>query len=460
MSEPNLDGMSTERIHPALDFISDHAYVGQLLPCREPDGDQEKLLYLVRDDRAIIACVENILEENGLNVIFPSFSFELRWSLDGIRRFIEREEAVEPAQLFEIVKESLKTYIELPDERLYDFLALWIIGTYFFPLFNSYPYVYVGGIRESGKTKLLTLCHCIAFNSIFSGNMSTACVYRLVQDTRCSLFIDETEMLSTRYRASAFRNILLNGYKKGQRTYRNRRTPEGNFVPQSFEVYGPKMLANIEGLEDVLGSRCVTIIMKRGLNSEITNKEIDISDPLWQQVRDLFYPFLMKNWRDIRRIYSELQNDTSLLNRNWELWKPIFVLAKFFDHSNNGLYEEMKSLALEKTAESQRENSDSHEAVLVEVLLSVVDEDNFYKLSEIRVEMADRFDDGGWLSERYIGQLLRRLGFSNRRRVATGTEYFLRVSEVKDLAVRLGISVDSEVSEGSELSEGNSEGGG
>jgi len=80
--------------------------------------------------------------------------------------------------------------MELQDEKLYDFLTLWNIGTYFFPLFNSYPYVYVGGIKDSGKTKLLTLCSCIAFNSIFSGNMSQAVLYRLIQDARCCLFID------------------------------------------------------------------------------------------------------------------------------------------------------------------------------------------------------------------------------------------------------------------------------
>jgi len=456
MSEPNLDGASTEKIHPALDFTSDHAYVGQLLPWGEPEGEQEVLLSLIIDDRETIPCNQNILEENGLNIVTPSFAFELRWSLNGIKNFIEGEEAVDPAQLFELVKGSFRTYIELLDERLYVFLALWNIGTYFFPLFNTYPYVYVGGIKESGKTKLLTLCHCIAFNSVFSGNMSTAVVYRLVQDARCSMFIDETEMLSNRYRARDLRNILLSGYKKGQRTYRNRKTTNGNFVPQSFEVYGPKMLANIEGLEDVLGSRCIKIIMKRGLNREITNREVDINDLVWQQVRDLLYPFLMGNWRDIKQTYSELENDADLLNRDWELWKPIFALAKFFGGSNDGLYEEIKGLALEKIAENQGENSSSHEVVLVEALASLVDEDGFYPLRGIKDEMSGVLGNGGWLRERFVGGLLRRLGFSNKRRVGSGTEYFLRVSEVRDWALRLGISVDSE---GSELSEGNSERG-
>ena len=62
--------------------------------------------------------------------------------------------------------------------------------------------------------------------------------------------------------------------------------------------------------------------------------------------------------------------------------------------------------------------------------------------------------EGDWLTERYIGSLLRRLSFSNYKRVAAGYEYFLKVADVEDCARRLGISVHSE---GSEHSEGTTE---
>jgi len=125
-------------------------------------------------------------------------------------------------------------------------------------------------------------------------------------------------------------------------------------------------------------------------------------------------------------------------------------LAKFFDQSINGLSDKMKSLAVEKNKEIQRENSLSHEIVLVKTLSSMVKEDKYYKLSEIKKEMADHLEFGDWVNEKYVGKILRRLGFTQKRRVATGYEYFLKVSEVKEWCKRLEISVDSE---GSELSE-------
>jgi hypothetical protein len=168
-----------------------------------------------------------------------------------------KNQPVTPEEVFTEVNERFKFYIEWPEEVIHDFLTLWVIGTYFHPLFNSYPYVYVGGIKRSGKTKVLTVAAQMSFNSIFSGNMSTASLYRLIQNNRCSLFIDETEKLSNPERMQDFRNILLSGYKKGEKAYRIGKTAKDRLIPEAFEVYGPKMLANIGGLEDVLSDRCI-----------------------------------------------------------------------------------------------------------------------------------------------------------------------------------------------------------
>ena len=59
-----------------------------------------------------------------------------------------------------------------------------------------------------------------------------------------------------------------------------------------------------------------------------------------------------------------------------------------------------------------------------------------------------------WLTGRYIGRLLKRLGFITKRRVGSGTEYFLKVSDVKDMALRLGIGTAGEDSEISEVNNG------
>jgi hypothetical protein len=445
MTEPNIEPEPTF-IHPAIDFTAEHAYIGQWLLSRT-----NRVFAVIKDDQTITQFPGNQLTADGIVLTHCSACIESRWSSESITRFHRNEENdISGPQLFKDIKEKLMLYIELPDEKLYDFLTLWIAGTYFIQIFNTYPYVYVSGIFDSGKSKLLILCSCLSFNSIISANMSTATIFRLVQDERCSLFIDETDQLSQR-RAEDFRNILLSGYRKGLGAYRNRKLPDGNFVPERFEVYGPKMLANIQGLDEVLQSRCVTIIMRRASNRDISNREIEIDDPTWQRLRDKIYPFVMRNWRTIKEGYVQINNDTTLQNRDWELWKPIFVLA--LPLGGTELLARMKDLATKKAEERNIDNQETHEYILVEVLLSIVEKDGYYDLGRIKEEMAERFADNYWLTERYIGRLLRNLGFSNRRRLRTGTQYFLKYSEIRELAQRLGIGV---VSEGSEDNTGQS----
>lgn len=89
----------------------------------------------------------------------------------------------------------------------------------------------------------------------------------------------------------------------------------------------------------------------------------------------------------------------------------------------------------------------TEEQVLMETLLSLVTDDDFYKLKEIRDAMASRLDSGGWLDPRRVARLLRTLGFTETRRMAQGTEFKFEVEKVKDAARRLGVSVDSVDSE-------------
>lgn len=432
-------------IHPALDYTSTNAYVGHMLPI--PGKAPGSWLCLIRDDGAITPCKDIISGETDIQFTRSALCIPPRWSIEEILRFSKgRLATIEKDELLAKVKKTFQQYIELPDETLYDLLSLWCIGTYFFPLFNTYPYVYVGGITGSGKSKLLGLCSQICFNGILSPDMTESTVFRLIHNARSSLFFDETDDFRNRFQASNLRRLLLTGYKKGSRVIRNRRTSELDFVPEFFDVYGPKMFGNIEGLEEVLESRCIRIIMKRGSNVEITSRAVSEDDQVWQETRDLLYPFLMKNWQAVKHSYSEIKPHTALQNRSWEIWKPILSLAQFFDEA---LLQKMKSLAIGMAKEVQRDQLDSPEYVLAKVLLTLVQKDGYYMLKDIRNEMARYYDDSDWLSERSIGGMLRSLGFKNRRRRRMGFKYLLKASEVRGLAEKLGISEDSEHSEGS-----------
>ena len=487
--QPLFKGIS-RKVHPAIGVIDGRAYMGVSLPClvtvqkkrkrkrkstEEDEGlqtEEKEMPFLITSTREKILLHKEVLKQLRWRVMYKPAYFENRWSLESINAFLNGA-TVDPLEVYQDVKNAWQTYIEFQNADLYDFLTLWSIGTYFFHLFKAYPYVYFGGIKRSGKTKALTIASLICFNAVFSCNISTAALFRLIQSGRCTVLMDETEGLNNPERKQDFRSLLLSGFKKGALVYRTEKTNKERLVPEAFEVYSPKMIANIRGIEDVLEDRCIVIIMRRGKNRAIINIEPDVDDPIWQKIRDQLHIFYLTNWEKVQSIYldfgevSEVSEEVNILKtkennltaRDWELWKPILTLAKFFDvflrnftssqTTQTSLFERMLALAFKKTREKQTENmTETGDYILVETLLKLVKEDGYYKVKDIRSRMAEKFDEEQkWLDTRWVGRALKRLGFTDKRRLGTGIEYRLTVKGIKDLAERMGLTTEEDVTE-------------
>jgi len=477
--EPLLD-RDIRRISPAIDIIDGKGAVGVWIPCsittKTEDNTQQRIDYMpyfVTDDKKLIL-IDERLWKKGYVLASEPVPIEPRWAICDIRDYLTDGGTLSATEIFQEVLSQWVEYIEFTDEREYIFRTLWDIGTYFHHLFNAYIYDYLGGVKQTGKTKVLTLHSCIAFNAVNSGNLSTASVFRLVQNGRCTLLIDETEMLRAEgrnvpERAYEIRNLLLSGYKKGSYVYRCEKTGKDRIVPEKFEVYGPKALANIRGLEGVLEDRCKVTIMQRA-RGEKRNREIDIADPKWAKLRDKLYRFYLGNWKRVSEIYaslggvdSELTEGCELGGREGELWKPILTMALLFNEcsecnvmyktlgippSSQRSFSSLTTLILELAKESTRlkkteDVAEVGENILVKVLANRVRDDDYYKVKDLKQEMGLFYDEQQlWLTTRWIGNALRRLGFREKRRLGTGYEYLIKVQQVHDLVDRLGISTE------------------
>jgi len=480
---PNLE-KTIKEIHPAIGSVDDTAYVGVWLPCQITDDKDNTtyrdLLFLVTDKRELMLANDEVFRGKNLDwkLEYKPIKFPNRWRLKNVQAYLNGD-TVDPAKVLEEVVEAWIKFMELPDGKEYLYHTLWDMGTYFHHLFNCYPYPYLGGVKRSGKTKGLTLHYCLAFNAIFSNNMSTAAIYRLIQNARTTLLIDESEKLSYKGKMSErtleFRSILLSGYKRGARAYRIEKTQTDRLQPQPFETYSPKALANIQGLEDVIDDRCKPTILKRSRNRSIINLEIDENSEHWSELRSELYLLFLIYWREIKEIYDgisdlnelgELNEVVNLKNipdldvlvgRELELWKGIIALAIFFDRkkvsiskftsSPSSLTTLILELAIQDAKQRQTENTtETGEVILAQVLLNVVRakgyKDDFYPVKTLKEKMAEAYDEEQkWLTTRWIGNALRRLGFKEKRRVGTGYQYKICKGEVEDLANRLNIEV-------------------
>jgi hypothetical protein len=439
-------------VHPAIDYVDGVAYVGIMVNWKEKDDKGKERVKaiptLITSNREVIPLVPEYLKKKGLQLKREVKWLPNRWSVEGVKQFLDEKFEVDPEELFIAIKTAFEEHVEFEDAICYDFVTLWTIGSYFFHIFNSYPYLYIGGMKGVGKTKLLTLLERLCFNARFSTDITTSALFRSIENWRCTLLLDETENLANPERNLAMRSVLLSGNKKGGVVFR---VNPNTLQVETFEVYSPKALANIKGIEDVLEDRCITHFMKRGKRKEIINREIPMASGVWQEIRDLLYIFYLEYASELSEFSacSELQErgvSERLSARELELWKPILVLASFFDRYFEGLFDRILEFAVKKSEEKKVENlTETLDLILVKALLSIVESDGFHKVSDIRNAMAEYFDEPQkWLTSKWVGNTLRRLGFMEKRRVGKGVEYLLKVTQVKDLAERLGIEKEEE----------------
>ena len=150
--------------------------------------------------------------------------------------------------------------------------------TYLHKQFNAYPYLFVNAMKGSGKTRLLKLIAALSSNGEITAALSQAVLFRTSNDT--TMCIDEFENIGSREK-SDLREILNACYKKGSKVKRMRKkkTIDGEQqVIEEFELYRPLAMANIWGMEEVLGDRCISYLLEKSSNPIITKLIEDFDD--------------------------------------------------------------------------------------------------------------------------------------------------------------------------------------
>ncbi len=481
-------------IHPAIGVVNDFGYVGVWIPSivtvKGKKPQEREVLHLVTSRHEAIPVTPRKLKELNLRLSYKPVRFRERWPLSDFENYVNAEtyEPINPVDVYLTVLKAYQDYIEFPVEGVDVLHSVWDIGTYFHHLFNAYPYDYVGGTKRSGKSKSLTVSRMIAFNAISSGNISTASIYRLIQNGRCTMLIDETELLAIRNnqnneRAQELRNILLNGYKKGMPVYRVDKIANENLVAEAYEVYAPKRLANIGGIDDVLEDRCIASYMLTAKNHKIADTEIDENDSCWPEIRSKCYRLYLDYWHEVQLVYDQLQEASKkgdltselvkyaplmansdvekITARQLEIWKSLLAIARFFDSKSAdlNLSATILKLAVENTNVKSAENvTETADMILIETLAHMVQMpgwvDDYVSIKDIQNNMKARFEEEQhWLSNEWVGRRLKNLGLRDKRRLGSARQVRITKATVEDIAARYIIEPSSAPSQPSQPSQ-------
>lgn len=311
----------------------------------------------------------SVIVHDGKNIIFDErerylLRAEDRWSKGKIKQFID--DPIIPSGLYGEIKSILKQYIECQKEDVYGLITAWIIATYFFLLFNAFPFLFIFGKKQTGKSRLLDLLERHCLNAMKIKGISVAGMADSIDGVKGVFLNDQTESLSDSRNAEIL-GILADSYTIGGGKRRLVDISNKKRRILEFETYAPKAFASTKEIDPDLKDRCIQIVMLRATR-DYPYPEAFL--PVWNDVRDKLYRLLLTRWKDAREIYQSTGEGVS--HRVRELWRPLETVLRL-ENVPDAETKAIKAFFLESMQMTQVELSE-HELQLFETLLEMLGE--------------------------------------------------------------------------------------
>ena len=407
--------------------------------------------------------------------------------LESLNQNVKKESTEEEInEYLEIIKISypkiikvLKKYCDM-DEEYYNIVALWIIGTYLHKNFVSYPYLFFNAMRGSGKSRILNLISNLSHKGELLVSLSESVLFRTAKN--CTFCIDEFESIGSKEKG-ALRELLNAGYKKGMVVKRNKKVSTKNgesYQIERFEVFCPIVMANIWGMDEVLSDRCITLILEKSNNYQITKlmEIFSIDEEILSLKSDLGVVSVMTlplgnnymcGWNEyilnnkdtndtnyIHNIYD--RNDTNdtfpsffnkievsgIDSRNLELFFPLFIISTMIDE--NVLDETIKTAKNITKSKKDDDIIENRDISLIEFISQREPTNEFIPMGKLLIEfktyLKEEEENNKYINSRWLGRALKRMNLvDEKRRLGSGREIRINFKKAKN-KIKL-YSVDS-----------------
>lgn len=371
---------------------------------------------------------------------------------------LKEEDAEKLRDTYKLIIEVLKEYVDIREEY-YPVIALWIIGTYFHKDFYTYPYLFFNAMRGSGKTRLMKIIKELSWEGDMLASLSESVLFR----TKGTLCIDEFENLGSKEK-NALRELINTAYKKGGKVKRMRKKKVLDGETQEveeFDTFRPLVFANISGMEEVVGDRCIQMIIEKSSNLHITRKiENFESNQKFTNIKEnLGKVYVGVVYVGIKNIYTEWNTyidtkhtlthtttqptqtythlhllekifQTNIDGRNLELVFPLLLLAERI-----GITDEFIAIVKDIVQEKKEEEHTESKDIQVFSLVSSQTPNTYIPISELTSAMRMMLYDerNEWLSNEWMGKALKRLNLIiSKRRTNKGMNVMLNIQKAKE----------------------------
>lgn len=314
------------------------------------------------------------------------------------------EEYGSTPELVAAIQSYIHRYVDVGP--LYEKIAsYYVLLSWVYESFNELPYLRLRGDPGSGKTRFLLIVGSLCYKPIFASGASTVSpIFRILDAVRGTLIIDEGDFRFSDEKAELIK-ILNNGNAKGFPVLRSEATPQREFNPRAYHVFGPKLVATRGYFEDrALESRCLTEEMgQHGLRDDIP---INLSQSYREEALALRNKLLLFRFRNLHRSLSlDSLVDRSIEPRLNQVFVPLMSLM-----DDEAARQELTELARRYNRELIADRGQDAEAQVLEVIRDIVAHDGKLSVKEITNWFVDRYGDDyeRKISPKWMGNIIRR----------------------------------------------------
>jgi hypothetical protein len=441
----------TTVIHPALDWVNGQLVVGVVFE----DGHRAALTS--RGGLVEIDQIGRVCERDGHfdSPVTPEMAKEFLAYLETNPTTCPKTEL--NTLLIELT-EYFRRFVVFPGKHWASVMATWVLGTYLFPMFQNYPYVWLTSRQPGcGKSLLGQILANLSFNGEFMSSPTEANMFHLPEQNRGVQVWDEVEFGNQveRSKFQSVKAILLVGYRNGGVVPRQVGKSWDKQV--KYHVFCPRVLIGLSQLPETARQRSIELrLCKRTADQEAEIYRVHDHAEEEAHLRAKCVLIALKSAEGVNRSYREttLRKDIEALSGKVgrevdDIWLPLFAVADPGSANTSSLAGDLAKAARELTRFRETEMAADSPHSLASYRKAETEAQNKALVAALAVlscgptepaDLADRVSNGldSEVSAQLLSKNLGRLGIvakkQNGRRV-----FNVSARELETAKAKLGI---------------------
>lgn len=346
--------------------VTEQKIVGSEDDDKEPKADYKHELFIIRGDGKIFS------EQLGINITpmrYLGAKVELpeqlkptkMWSSVGVKNYLKGYRP-DPVVLFEQVVDVIDQFIDFDhsftnQREMAEFIACYILATWFLDAFNVIGYLWPTGGRGSGKTQLLSVITEIAYLGELILNGGSYAALRDLADYGATLAFDDAENLSNpKFMDLDKRALLLAGNRRGN-TVTLKELKGKKWVNRYVHTFCARLFSAIRTPDPVLSSRTIIVPLIRTPDRDRANSD-PLEYDLWphdrRKMQDDLWALGLAHLPELPAYERAVNQKSRLRGRSLEPWRAVLAVAMWLDDNGvKGISKRMEQLAWNYNQEEQ-----------------------------------------------------------------------------------------------------------